>query len=892
MKVYRQLHEMLFHTQSGQDVLETLNSNTDGIPEEEAVKRSQIYGKNELEEGKHKTVLGMFLEQFRNVMVIILLIAAGISAFMHELTDTVIILVVVLINAVLGVMQESKAEKALAALKKMSSPHVKVKRNGEIRQINTEDVVPGDIVLLEAGDYVPADMRLLECSSLKIEEAALTGESVPAEKNTAAIGKEDLVIGDRRNMAYSGSSVTYGRGLGVVTATGMDTEVGKIARHLTKSESQETPLQKKLSEMSRYLTFGIIGISIVIFLAGIMQGRNYFEMFLTAVSLAVAAIPEGLPAVITIVLAMGVQKMAKRNSIVRKLSAVETLGSTEIICSDKTGTLTQNKMTVKEVYLDETLQSAEAFSENNKNFAIFTHSLVLCNDSKTSRNDKDDKDSVNFLGDPTETALAQFAFEKGIQKDAIDKLAPRVNEIPFDSDRKLMSTIHRINGIFRVVTKGAPDVLLGRCDKILVNGEIKTLTRNQKDHITEANRTMASKALRVLAVAIRDIELVPQNITSEDTECGMVFVGLVGMIDPPRPEVREAVRVCSEAGIRPVMITGDHRDTAAAIAKELGMIKHEDEVITGIELNRFDDEEFEKIVDRYAVYARVSPEHKVKIVNAWKKRGKVVAMTGDGVNDAPALKAADIGIGMGITGTDVAKGVSNMVLADDNFATIVIAVEEGRKIYSNIRKAIQFLLSSNLGEVVTLFVATMLNWTILFPIHILWVNLVTDTLPALALGVEKAEKDIMKQRPRKAKSSFFSEGVGFSIAYQGLFKGILTLAAYFIGRTWYSEEIAITMAFATLGLIQLTHSLNVRSNTKSLFRLGLFTNIYLIGAIAVSAIMQVVVIVVPYLNEIFRVKQLNMEQWGIVLAASLAIIPIVEAVKAVHSWRIKRREVC
>ncbi|MCX8131516.1 MAG: calcium-translocating P-type ATPase, SERCA-type [Clostridia bacterium] len=887
MKVYRQLNDILFHTKTEQEVLEYLHSGNDGITDEEANKRIQTYGKNKLDEGKRKTLFGMFLEQFKNLMVIILLIAAAISGFMNELTDTIIILVVVFINAVLGIMQESKAEKALSALKKMSSPHVKVKRNGVIKQVNTEDIVPGEIVLLEAGDFVPADMRLLHCASLKIEEAALTGESVPAEKTVVKMDRDDLVIGDRRNMAYSGSSVTYGRGMGIVTAVGMSTEVGKIASHLSNSESQETPLQKKLAEMSKYLTIGIIAISVIIFLAGILQGRNYFEMFLTAVSLAVAAIPEGLPAVITIVLAMGVQKMAGRNSIVRKLSAVETLGSTEIICSDKTGTLTQNKMTVKEVYLDGCLQHADDFNEEKKSFGIFTHSIVLCNDSKTTRIDKN---TVNFIGDPTETALAYFASLKGIQKDVIDRLAPRINEIPFDSERKLMSTISQINGIYRVITKGAPDVLLDRCDRIFINGETRTLTRKERNSILDGNKVMAGKALRVLAVAIRDIQELPQNITSESIENGMVFVGLVGMIDPPRPEAREAVRICAEAGIRPVMITGDHRDTAAAIAKELGIIKNEEEVISGSELNKISDDDFETLVTKYSVYARVSPEHKVRIVNAWKKRGKVVAMTGDGVNDAPALKSADIGIGMGITGTDVAKGVSNMVLADDNFATIVIAVEEGRKIYSNIRKAIQFLLSSNLGEIVTLFVATMLNWTILFPIHILWVNLVTDTLPALALGVEKAEKDVMKQKPRKAKNSFFSDGVGFSIVYQGIFKGMLTLTAYFAGISLYSEEIAITMAFATLGLIQLTHSLNARSNTKSLFRLGLFSNMYLIGAIAVSALLQVIVIFVPFFNEMFRVKQLNMEQWGIVLAASLAIIPIVEAAKAIHNWKVKKSE--
>lgn len=875
-KAYRQLNGGLFHTMSEQEVLEYLNTSNDGLTDTEALKRLQLYGKNELEEGKRKTLFGMFIEQFKNLMVIILLVAAVISGFLRELTDTIIILVVVLLNAVLGVIQESKAEKALAALKKMSSPRVKVSRNGTVKQVDTTDVVPGDTVLIEAGDYVPADMRLLQCASLKIDEAALTGESVPVEKITSKIDNGDLVIGDRRNMAYSGSSVTYGRGIGVVTAVGMNTEVGKIAGHLSKGALQETPLQKKLAEMSKYLTIGIMAISLIIFLVGVLQGRNSFDMFLTAVSLAVAAIPEGLPAVITIVLALGVQKMARRNSIVRKLSAVETLGSTGVICSDKTGTLTQNKMTVREVYLDGCMHSADDFNEENKSFELFTQSLVLCNDSKAARVDSD---TVNFIGDPTETALAYFASSKGIQKDTLDEIAPRIDEIPFDSERKLMSTINQINSVYRAITKGAPDVLLERCDRIQINGEIKTLTKKEKNKIVEANKAMASKALRVLAVAIKDMEAVAQNSTSNNIEREMVFVGLVGMIDPPRPEAKEAVRVCIEAGIRPVMITGDHRDTAAAIAKELGIIENEDAVITGSELNKISEEQFDALVTKFNVYARVSPEHKVRIVEAWKKRGKVVAMTGDGVNDAPALKAADIGVGMGITGTDVAKGVSSMVLADDNFATIVIAVEEGRKIYSNIRKAIQFLLSSNLGEIVTLFVATMLNWTILFPIHILWVNLITDTLPALALGVEKAEKDLMKQKPKRAKSSFFAEGIGFSIVYQGIFKGMLTLAAYAIGKSLYSGEIAITMAFATLGLIQLAHSLNVRSNTKSLFTLGLFSNMSLIVAIAISALLQVIVIIIPSLNEIFRVKQLNLDQWGIVLAASLAIIPIVEVAK-------------
>ena len=876
--------EKLFHTMEAKEALELYRSRHDGLSEDEALERLQEYGPNEIQEGKRKTLLGRLLGQFKDVMVIILLIAAAISGFMSELADTAIILVVVIINAVLGVMQESKAEKALEALKKMSSPQVKVKRGGIVKQINTQQVIPGDVVLLEAGDFVPADMRLLQSMSLKIEEAALTGESVPVDKTVLKIDKSDIVIGDRKNMAYSGSSVTYGRGTGMVTATGMSTEVGKIAGHLANDEEQQTPLQKKLAEMSKYLTIGIIAISVIIFLAGTLQGRDYFEMFLTAVSLAVAAIPEGLPAVITIVLALGVQKMAKKNSIVRKLSAVETLGSTEIICSDKTGTLTQNKMTVKEVYLDGGIISADKLNKDNGSFDIFISSMVLCNDSKT---DKSDGGKLNFIGDPTETALTYFAAVKGIEKDEAENTYPREDEIPFDSERKLMTTINRINGGYRIITKGAPDVLLDRCVNILDGGKTRALTAEDKNRIIRGNSDMAGKALRVLAVAIRETDSMPQEISSEKIESDMVFVGLVGMIDPPRPEVKEAVRVCAKAGIRPIMITGDHRDTAAAIARELGIIKSDEEVITGSELKHISDEEFETKVVKFSVYARVSPEHKVRIVNAWKKKGKVVAMTGDGVNDAPALNAADIGIGMGITGTDVAKGVSNMVLADDNFATIVLAVEEGRKIYSNIRKTIQFLLSSNLGEVVTLFVATMLNSTILFPIHILWVNLVTDTLPALALGMEKAEKNVMNQKPRNSQRSFFAEGMGVSIIYQGILKGGLTLAAFYIGLSLYSQEAAITMAFATLGLIQLTSAFNVRSNDMSILKLGLLTNMYLVGATVISALLQVIVIVVPFLNSAFRVVQLNLAQWGIVLAASLVVVPIIEVAKAITYRRGK-----
>jgi Ca2+-transporting ATPase len=865
-----------FHTLTVTDVLEHFNTGESGLTAHEAATRLDHYGKNELQEGSKKTVWGMFLLQFKDIMIIILLVAAAIAGFMGELADTIIISVVVLINAVLGVAQESKAEKALAALKKMSSPHAKVLRNSEVQLLNTDEIVPGDIVMIEAGDYIPADIRLIEVNSLKIEEAALTGESVPVEKIIDAIVQPDIVTGDKTNMAYLGTSVTYGRGTGVVVATGMSTEVGKIAAHINTVAAEETPLQRKLGELGKYLSIGVVIIAIIIFIAGVLQERDILEMFLTSVSLAVAAIPEGLPAIVTIVLAIGVQKMAKRNSIIRKLSAVETLGSTEIICSDKTGTLTLNKMTVQEIYVGNQMWAADTELKNNESLPIFMQAMVLCNDSIVNCNGNGE---LNTLGDPTETALIHFASDLGFAKDKLEMDMPRLAEIPFDSDRKLMTTINQVNGINRVITKGAPDVLIDRCTRILINGQIMAMNDQIVAAIKEANHKMALKALRVLALAYKDSQAMIENPSTDETEYDLIFLGLVGMIDPPRKEAQEAVRICKEAGIRAIMITGDHKDTAAAIARELGIISGDDEVLAGNELDKIDEKDFLEQVNRYSVYARVSPEHKVRIVNAWKQNGKVVAMTGDGVNDAPALKAADIGVGMGITGTDVAKGVSDMVLSDDNFATIVLAVEEGRKIYNNIRKAIQFLLSANTGEVLTLFIATMLNWPILYPIHILWINLVTDTFPALALGVEEGEADIMQQKPRSSSASVFAEGVGTNILYQGVFQALLTLSAYYIGISYYSPQTAVTMAFATLGLIQLAHAFNVRSIKHSVFKLGLLTNKYLLGAAFLSAILMVGVIVVPGLSTFFRVEFLTAEQWGIVLLLAILIIPLVELIK-------------
>lgn len=869
-----------FHTLSTDQTLSSLNSHYDGLSQEEAAARLQQYGKNALEERKGKSLFAKLLAQFKDVMIIILLVAALISGLLGEWTDSFIILFVVVLNAVLGVVQENKAEQALEALKQMSSPNAQTKRNGEVVKIKAEELVPGDIVLLEAGDVIPADMRLIESASLKIEEAALTGESVPVEKVVDPLEKADLVIGDRKNMAYMTSNVSYGRGIGVVTATGGSTEVGKIAGFISQEEDDVTPLQRKLNELGKYFTIITIGVALAIFIIGMVQGREIFDMLLTSISLAVAAIPEGLPAIVTIILALGVQKMAKRKAIIRKLPAVETLGSTEIICSDKTGTLTQNKMTVQKAYIGQSMQQADQSLETMQDYELFLQVMALCNDTKISH--EANAEPYTLIGDPTETALVDYGMKHGFDKQDGETKFPRKAEIPFDSDRKLMTTVHELNDggtVYRIMTKGAPDVLLEKCSSILLNGTVVELTEEHRDNIIKANKSMADKALRVLSLAYRDESAIPSIMKPEAVEQNLTFIGLVGMIDPPREEVKEAVRICKTAGIRPVMITGDHRDTAAAIAKELHIIEDESGIITGSELNQISDKDFEEKVTQYSVYARVSPEHKVRIVQAWKKRGKIVAMTGDGVNDAPALKASDIGVGMGITGTEVSKGVSDMVLADDNFTTIVVAVEEGRKVYNNIRKTVHFLLSANLGEVLTLFIATLLGWKILFPIHILWINLVTDTLPALALGLEKAESDIMKQKPRKGSESVFANGIGVGILYQGVLEAALTLFAYYYGHTHYSEAVAVTMAFATLGMIQLTHAFNVRSTTKSLFSIGVFSNKYLNGAAVISGFLVLVVILVPFMNDLFSVVPLNGEQWLVVVIAAFSIIPIVEVVK-------------
>ena len=805
----------LFYTQGEEEVLKSLDTSVDGLSTAQAKERLDAYGFNELDEGEKRSLLSKFIDQFKDLMIIILLVAAALSVItegMHGLTDACIILAVVVLNAAFGVYQEGQAEAAIEALKNMSSPLARVRRDGNIVEIDSRELVPGDIVLLEAGDVVPADMRLLEAASLKIEEAALTGESVPVEKDITETVAADAGIGDRVNMGYQNSNVTYGRGTGVVTNTGMYTEVGKIADMLANADESQTPLKQSLEQLSKSLTYLIVAIALVTFLVSVfIRGEQPLEGLMVAVALAVAAIPEGLPAIVTILLSLGTTTLAKRNSIVRKLPAVETLGSTEIIASDKTGTLTMNQMTVEKVYTNGQLQSADTeLGADNTTLRI----MNFANDTKV---DPDGK----LIGDPTETALVQFGLDHNFDVRDVLKSEPRVAELPFDSDRKLMSTIHKeADGTYFVAVKGAPDQLLKRVTRIEINGEIRPITDEDKQAILTTNKDLAKQALRVLMMAYKTTSDIP-TLESEVVESDLIFSGLVGMIDPERPEAAEAVRVAKEAGIRPIMITGDHQDTAEAIAKRLGIIDPndtEDHVFTGAELNELSDEEFQKVFKQYSVYARVSPEHKVRIVKAWQNEGKVVAMTGDGVNDAPSLKTADIGIGMGITGTEVSKGASDMVLADDNFATIIVAVEEGRKVFSNIQKSIQYLLSANMAEVFIIFFATLFGWDVLQPVHLLWINLVTDTLPAIALGVEPAEPGIMTHKPRGRQSNFFDGGVFGAIIYQGILQTILVLAVYGWGLIFPEHHTqgaihadALTMAFATLGLIQLLHAFNVKS---------------------------------------------------------------------------------
>lgn len=885
---------MKYYLESSSEVFGEVKSTENGLTSEQARRRSAETGKNKLAEGKKTPLILRFLSQFADPMIIILIAAAVISAITSVLqkefpSDVIIIMFVVIVNAILGVYQESKAEKAIEALQKMAAATTKVLRDGKVCEIPSEDLTVGDVVLLEAGDAVPADGRIFESASLKIEESALTGESVPVNKFIKAIGLEgqkDVPLGDRKNMMYMGSTVVYGRGKAVITSIGMDTEMGKIAGALSSAKDEQTPLQKKLGQLSKILSFIVLGICVFMFAFDIVRALvTGTEMnldfllgsFMLAVSLAVAAIPEGLAAVVTVVLSIGVTNMSKKNAIIRKLTAVETLGCAQIICSDKTGTLTQNKMTVVEHYCDNEKMLAEG--------------MALCTDVNL------DNDG-NLVGEPTEMALVAYSMSLGMNKNELLKSAPRVGEAPFDSNRKMMSTIHKTADGILQFTKGAPDEILKHCTKIFKNGEVSPLTDADRDAVLKKNKEFADRALRVLACGYKQLSCVPEDQSPDNIENELVFCGLVGMIDPVRPEVKAAIEECRGAGIRPIMITGDHKDTAVAIALELGIIKDKSEAITGAELDDISDEDFKEKVSQYSVYARVQPEHKVRIVNAWKSRGMITAMTGDGVNDAPSIKSADIGVGMGITGTDVTKNVADMVLADDNFATIVSAVEEGRRIYDNIRKSIQFLLSSNLSEVMAIFTANLLGFTILKPVHLLWINLVTDCFPALALSMEKGEKNLMKRPPRKSSDGIFAGGVGFDVVYQGLFVTLLTLAAYFIGHfmeagRWELTESAdgMTMAFLTMSMCEIFHSFNMRSqhgSTVSMLLHGSF-NKYIFGSTVLSLITTALVIEVPFLADAFDFTTIDAREFFTALGLAFLIIPLVEIVKAIERAVIKNK---
>lgn len=890
------------------EVLTAQNTTVNGLNSVEAEKRLASVGKNKLAEGKKDSLFQRFIKELSDPMIIILIVAAAISGATawyegEAFTDVIIILAVVIINAVLGVVQESKAEAAIEALQEIAAATSKVLRDGKMMTLKSEDLVPGDIVVLEAGDSVPADGRIIESASLKMEEAALTGESVPVNKIMDVLnldGEKEVPLGDRKNMMYMGSTVVYGRGRAVVTGTGMNTEMGKIADALAKAQDEETPLQIKMNQLSRMLTILVVGISMVIFAVGITRafgtpkgitGDTILDSFMVAVSLAVAAIPEGLAAVVTIVLSIGVTNMSRRNAIIRKLTAVETLGCTQIICSDKTGTLTQNKMTVV----------AHAFSEEQK----LEIAMALCSDAEL------DAESGEVVGEPTECALVNDANKNGFPKDQLKAAYVRIGEAPFDSMRKMMSTVHemdlrlaqqcgaglwgknedradRKNSKWIQFTKGAPDEVIRKCTKVYVNGAVVPMTGQIRETILKSNKEMADRALRVLCAAERIWDEIPADFSPEYLEQDLTYLGLSGMIDPVRPEVKMAIAKCREAGIRPIMITGDHKDTAAAIAMELGIIEDANQAITGSMLNDMSDEAFYERIEQFSVYARVQPEHKVRIVNGWKSKGMVTAMTGDGVNDAPSIKSADIGIGMGITGTDVTKNVADMVLADDNFATIVSAVEEGRRIYDNIRKAIQFLLASNLSEVLSIFFATLLGFTILEPVHLLWINLITDCFPALALGMEKSESDIMKRSPRDSKDGIFAGGMAFDVFFQGAIVTVLVMVSYLLGHYYESgvwefinSKDGTTMAFLTLSMVEIFHSLNMRSRRGSIFRMKTH-NMFLYGAMMVSFVLTTAVIEVPFLAKAFEFTTIALPEYLMALGLAVLIIPVMEVVKAVQ----------
>ena len=875
-----------YYKLSVDETLNELNAESAGLSSERAAERLAQYGPNKLKEAEKPGFWKRFLTQLKDPMLLILLAAAGVSALTgaiageSEWAETIIILAVVLLNAVLGVLQESKAEAAIEALQTMTAATCKVLRDGKMAVLHSDELVPADVVLLEAGDAVPADGRIIESASLKIEEAALTGESVPVNKMLDVLGaaqkQADVPLGDRKNMCYMGSTVVYGRGKAVITATGMSTEMGKIAGVLSNTKDEQTPLQRKLDELGRLLSKMVLGICVFIFAFNLFMARGeltasghalevVLKTFMVAVSLAVAAIPEGLATVVTVVLSIGVTKMSRENAVIRRLTAVETLGCTQVICSDKTGTLTQNKMTVVE-HIGETLSVASA--------------MAVCSDAVL--NDEDQAE-----GEPTECALVNFACSVGAKKRDLEKKSPRIDEAPFDSARKMMSTVHKSGEGFVQYTKGAPDALLSRCTHYFESGKILPMTDAKRREILNSNKAMADRALRVLAVAKRDWAEKPENNAPEYLERDLVFLGLTGMIDPIRPEVKAAIAECRGAGIRAVMITGDHRDTAVAIAKELGIITDESQAVTGAELDRFSDEQLRERVTEYGVYARVQPEHKTRIVQAWKARGAVTAMTGDGVNDAPSIKSADIGIGMGITGTDVTKNVADMVLADDNFATIVVAVGEGRRIYDNIRKAIQFLLASNMSEVLGVFCATLMGFTLLNPVHLLFINLVTDCFPALALGMEKAEPDVMNRPPRNSREGIFAGGLLGDIIYQGILVTALTILSYWMGNFFETgvfslpagvSEHGMTMAFLTMSMCEIFHSFNLRSQRNSVFSLH-GQNPVLWAAMIGSLILTTAVLEVPFLANAFGFTPVGAAEYGVALCLAVLVIPVVEAVK-------------
>ncbi len=901
-----------FYTMPVEDVAQHFNTSLSaGLTSGEAQKRLSQYGANEFEKKKNKSLLMKFLAQFRSFMIIVLVIAAVISGIVGYMqgegfTDAIIIMAIVIINAIIGVAQEAKAEQSLEALEKMSAPQCKVIRNGQVEVIESKYLVPGDIVLLDTGDSIPADLRLAEAVNLKVQDAALTGESVPEEKFTEAILSDEVALGDRDNLGFSSSTVSYGRGKGIVIGTGMHTEVGKIAAMIQSVPDFQTPLQEKLEKLGKNLGIAALIICAIIFGVGVYYDHHVLEMFMIAVSLAAAAIPEGLPVVSTIVLAVGVQRLAKRNAIVRTLPSVETLGSTTVICSDKTGTLTQNRMTVVRLYTDGKTENISGqinlpdTGEQKKLTGEQKHLIqiaILANDAKLS----EEKGSYKTAGDPTETALIDLGLSFGINKNLLDTELPRKAEIPFDSERKLMTTVHQLpDGKYEVCTKGGLDELLACCNRISENNIASQISDKQKDTIRHANASLADNALRVLAMGYKIIDTIPEKVTPETLEKDLVFVGMLGMIDPPRPEVKVAVEKCREAGIKPVMITGDHKATAVAIARELSIMQEGDIALTGSEVEKMTEKELLEKVHHVAVYARVSPEHKVRIVKAFQDSGDIVAMTGDGVNDAPALKLADIGAAMGIVGTDVSKEAADIVLTDDNFSTIVAAVEEGRRIFDNILKAIQFMLSTNIGEIVVLFTAVLANWaTPLLPIHILWINLVTDSLPALALSVDPADPGIMQRKPLNAKQNIMNREFTLRILLQGIMIGGLSLLAYWIGiksciAAGLSEEIQIdtarTMTFAVLAFTQITHVLNVRSPYHSAFR-GMFGNKYLLGAIAIVIGLMLIVIEIPALHDIFHLAPLTQQQWLWVIGLSLAPLPLVELVKGMIRFLKNNRQI-